>query len=96
MREKSNIAYGLLRRMAETAWEQGRPAEAQRMSAFVDAAMLERLTSGKGRQVSADEVPLIPAADGAERGSLAAGVDVAAVQAQPDGLATAGEQGVIL
>ena len=96
MREKSNIAYGLLRHMAETAWEQGRMAEARRMSAFVDAAMLERMASGVGRQVGADEVPLIPAADGAECRSLAAGVEMAAVQAHPDSLPAAGEQGVVL
>lgn len=96
MRERSNIAYGLLRHMAETAWEQGRLAEAQRMSACVDAAMLERLAHSEGRQVGADEMPLIVAADRAERRSLAASMNVAAVQAQPRGLPTAGEQGVVL
>ena len=93
---RSNISYGLLQRMAERAWEQGCLMEAQRMSAWVDAAMLERLRQGEGRQVGTDEVPLVVAADGAEHRSLAAGVDMAAVQAEPRGIPAAGEQGVVL
>lgn len=93
---RSNISYGLLQRMAERAWEQGCLKEAQRMSAWVDAAMLERLRQGEGRQVGTDEVPLVVAADGAEHRSLAAGVDVAAVQAEPGSIPAAGEQGVVL
>ena len=96
MMQRSNIAYGLLQHLAEIAWDQGRVAEAQRMSAWVDAAMLERLRQGEGRQVGTDEVPLVVAADGAEHRSLAAGVDMAAVQAEPRGIPAAGEQGVVL
>ena len=96
MMQRSNIAYGLLQHLAEIAWDQGRVAEAQRMSAWVDAAMLEDLRQGEGRQVGTDEVPLVVAADGAEHRSLAAGVDMAAVQAEPRGIPAAGEQGVVL
>lgn len=96
MMQRSNIAYGLLQRRAEIAWDQGCMAEAQRMSAWVDAAMLERLRQGEGRQVGTDEVPLILAADGAEHRRLAACVDVSAVQAEPRGIHAAGEQGVVL
>ena len=93
---RSNISYGLLQYMTEIAWDEGRPEQAQRMSAWVDAAMLERLRQGEGRQVGTDEVPLVVAADGAEHRSLAAGVDMAAVQAEPRGIPAAGEQGVVL
>lgn len=93
---RSNISYGLLQRMAERAWEQGCLKEAQRMSAWVDAAMLERLRQGEGRQVGTDEVPLVVAADGAEHRRLAACVDVPAVQAEPCAVPAAGEQGVVL
>ena len=93
---RSNISYGLLQRMAERAWDQGCLKDAQRMSTWVDAAMLERLRQGEGRQVGTDEVPLVVAADGAEQRSLAAGVDVAAVQAEPGSIPAAGEQGVVL
>ena len=93
---RSNISYGLLQYMTEIAWDEGRPEQAQRMSAWVDAAMLERLRQGEGRQVGTDEVPLVLAADGAEHRSLAACVDVPAVQAQPGAVPAPSEQGVIL
>lgn len=96
MMQRSNIAYGLLQHLAEIAWDQGRVAEAQRMSAWVDAAMLEDLRQGEGRQVGTDEVPLILAADGAENRRLAAGVDMPAVQAEPCAVPAAGKQGVVL
>ncbi|MGN0779312.1 MAG: hypothetical protein ACI4MJ_09215 [Aristaeellaceae bacterium] len=45
-----HMAYGLLRRMTETAWEQGNMEEALRWSRWVDAAMMETLQPHEGQQ----------------------------------------------
>lgn len=91
---KKNVSYKLLRRLAEEAWEQGDEARAIEITAWVDAAML--LQFGEGEQALADEVPLVVPADGADGGRLGAGVDVAAVEADPGSALLAGEESILL
>ena len=96
MMHTSNIACDLLRRMAEAAWDRGGAAEALALSGWVDAILLEALQAGEGLQVGTDEVSLVVPADGTKGRSLAAGMDMPAVQAEPRGVLAGGEQGVVL
>lgn len=91
---KGNVSYTLLRRLAEAAWEQGDEARAIEITTWVDGAML--LQCSEGEQALADEMPLVVPADGADSGRLGAGVDVAAVEADPDGALLAGEESILL
>ncbi len=57
------ISCELLRTLAEEAWDGGDTHRAAVCAQAIDTLMLELLQQDEGRQIAADEVPLIVPAD---------------------------------